>query len=141
MRLIPLLLIIPISLFAQQGSGARALTTGLSAAPAPIQRFLLWDSKATNFAVYTGLTRQTATNRTLVYTNRVPWVSNQVYAVAALVGRTEYSKSYWPSNAIYVPVAYTSSDMVTWKKVLEFPEVTNTPMKFLRMVNEFKRFE
>jgi len=132
MKVLFALLLLCSSACAQQGSGVKAL---LAPPILKTNTVLTWESNAKQFNVYRGQTKQSQTLLATINTNRLV-ITNGIYKIA--VKDDERIFIYWPSNAIYVPVLYYSTNMIHWTRDREYPEVTNTPIKFLRMVNEFK---
>lgn len=135
---------------AQPSVVQRSAIPSVPAAAAPVTnppvKWLGWDwpsdPAVTGFAVYTGSNRTQLPNRSVVSTNRVQLDASIVYGIASInAAGMESTVAYWPSNAVYVPAVEASPDMQTWTQVLEMPEVTNAPMRWVRIHNKFKRWE
>lgn len=88
--------------FAQQ-KGASLLLPSL--APAQIKTntlFLTWTSSESKFAIYTGTSRTTLTNRQVIGVNKYPLTNNINYGVAAInMAGIESTLAYWPSNRVF----------------------------------------
>lgn len=127
----------------------RSASISLPAAPvAPPPNTVTWywdwpaDLAVNGFAIYSGPDRSALTNRIFTTATNSAFTVGLCYGLASVTTNgKESALIYWPSNAIYVPQMEYTTDLVTWLPGPEFPEVTNTPVKHVRMVNKFKRWE
>lgn len=126
-----------------------------AAQPSPWNVSLKWDvspdASVIGYRVYYGNASGDYTNSIAVGNTNTVTVTNLVRGATYFFAATAFdadnlesafsNEIHWPSNAIYVPVIEASVDFTNWHTVMELPTITNEPLKFLRIKNEFKRWE